>query len=413
MVRQGIFVASVFALTTTLWAATAPHDRSASTPRVAAVAAVPCGSPVASVEGPAFDPENVCSNFPVPQVGAITNPAMQQPDQTAWQIFSELNQPVGGQPAWRGFPEQSEVYPANPNPSNPPLWSAVSGFDASFAARPSVQQRQRPNAVSFVESATVDPCTALANAQQEETRINKDAFDFIIGQNLWYTQGKAAFFKSGQEVNAPTTAREVKANWIPIQASQAGTFVTAKDSKGQLWGLVAMHFLSKEVPGWIWATFEHKTNPCYDKFLKAQDNFGLLPNGTVNPALIQMFQKYGLDTKVYSNYRLDGAQISFTDNTGRPIILGNSVTEFGFQTTASCMTCHGRATMDSTGSKSLSVFNAQGQSDNGTPDPSWYYASFDPETLVYLQTDFMWSIALCPNAVGTTTQNCPAPAFDQ
>lgn len=200
---------------------------------------------------------------------------------------------------------------------------------------------------------------------------------------------------------------------IPIAAGQKGEFVTAVDSKGQQWGLVAFHIVSKEVPDWIWATFEHASNPCYSKYLQAQDRFGLTADGKVSPQLIALFEMYGLDVGVYSNYRLDGAQVNFTDPAGRPIILGNSVTEFSFQTTASCMTCHARATADQTGAGHLSVFNQHGQSDHGTPDPSWYFSSFDPLKRSYLPLDFLWSVAFCPNEIGSTTQNCSLPPVDE
>lgn len=374
----------------------------------------PCGSPVPSVEGPAFDPENICATDPPPQSGPITNPDMQRPDQEAWTIFSEINRPVYGQPFWRTWPEQAEVYPANPDPRNPPTWGSIAGPEEVFRARPSVQQNLRGSAhAEEVAEDAAHPCTELSNAQSEEVRINQHTFEYLIDNHLWYVEGKAKAFAADFDVNFPTNAREVKANWIPIAASQRGQFVSATDSKGKLWGLVAMHFLSKEVPNWIWATFEHKTNPCYNRYLKAQDRFGLTPDGQVSPQLIALFEKYGLDVEVYANYRLDGAQVNFTDATGRPIILGNSVTEFGFQTTASCMTCHARATTDKTGSKFLSVFNPAGQSYHGTPDPNWYFSSFDPLTRTYLPVDFLWSVAICPNAIGSTSQNCPLPTVDQ
>jgi hypothetical protein len=375
----------------------------------------PCGSTQPSVEGPPFNPENVCTSDPPSQVGLITDPDIQQPDESAWRIFSEINRPDHSAPFWRSWPEQAEVYPAVPNPANPPKWKAISGPEPFLRARPSVQQRiLRMN--GGANAAVVEdshPCTLLNQAQKEEVRINEHTFDYLIANDLWYVQGKAKAFATDFVVNFPTNAREVKANWIPISASQKGSFVTTVDSKGQLWGLVAFHIASKEVPNWLWATFEHASNPCYSKYLKAQDRFGLTSNDKVSPELIAMFKKYNLDVGIYSNYRLDGAQVNFTDPTGRPIILGNSVTEFGFQTTASCMTCHARSTTDQTGTGFLPVFNQHNQSDHGTPDPSWYFSSFNPLTRSYMPLDFLWSVALCPNAVGTTTQNCSLPPVDQ
>lgn len=195
---------------------------------------------------------------------------------------------------------------------------------------------------------------------------------------MYYDEGEAARFKSGKAVNFPATAREVKANWLPQSVAEQAfghkvdpsSYVNVQDSHGNTWLLVAMHIVSKEIPIWVWATFEHKNNPCYGKYLPAQDSFGLSKDGKVSPALLGLMKEAGLDPKPWANYRLEGAEVTFTDTTGRPIILGNSVTEYGFHSTASCTTCHARSTTDSTGSGLLSVFDSNNQSLHGTPDPN-------------------------------------------
>ena len=146
-----------------------------------------------------------------------------------------------------------------------------------------------------------------------------------------------------------------------VGSAGAPGYITMQDGSGNTWKLIAMHVITKQLPNWTWATFEHKDNTCYGKFLNPRDNFGFPSGATVpSPALQSVFSHYGVDTSVADNYRLIGAQTDFTDDTGRPIILGNSVTEAGFQTTSSCITCHGRASVTSSGSPGLSVFNPQG-----------------------------------------------------
>lgn len=390
----------------------------------------PCGYPSGSEEGPGFDPENVCASYP-PQSGPITNRATQDPDQQAWNLFAMINSPdpdrSSGEPSWRHWPEQAQVYPANPDPTNPPQWKDISESTPKFRGHPGLQRslKFRENPALFVAPKET-ACKAFSD-NAEETRINKDTFDYLIANKLWYVEGKKANFRSPQPVNFPTEAREVKANWLKIQDVQAALghsvnqsdYLTAVDSKKNTWLLVAFHIVSKETPNWVWATFEHKDNPCYSKYLKAQDSFGLDKKGNVSPSLQEMFKQYSGTKPVpswWSNYRLDGAQVNFTDETGRPIILGNSVTEYGFQTTASCVTCHMRSTTDSTGQSTkkahLSIFNDLGQSYNGTPDPKWFYASFDPSRVLYKPLDFLWSVALCPNEIGSTKANCSLPDVD-
>ena len=109
-------------------------------------------------------------------------------------------------------------------------------------------------------------------------------------------------------------------------------------------------------------------------------------------------------SSVADNYRLIGAQTDFTDDTGRPIILGNSVTEAGFQTTSSCITCHGRASVTSSGSPGLSVFNPQGQSFNGPLQAGWYFGTNGVQN--NFTTDFMWSMTFCAAADASSNSGC-------
>jgi hypothetical protein len=368
-----------------------------------------CGSSVSSEEGPAINAKAECAIAPEP-VKNITNPSMQLPDREAWNLFIANNRAAfKKQPFWLSWPEQSEVFPASPHAKNPPTWKAIADIEPHFKGRRSKQHEQR-----LVPRMTSSAC-ATFNSGLEEVRINQVAFKYIIDNNLWFTQGKAARFDLGTPVSFPSGSREIKANWISQKNAKAAlghpidltNYFWKKDVKGNVWLLVAMHMIDRSIPNWLWSTFEHKDNPCFNTYLKAQDNFGVNENGDTSTELKGLFKKNGMNVKLWSNYRLDGAQTDFTlGGLGRPIIIGNSVTEYTFQTTASCMTCHSRATTDYTGQGSLSIFTPDGQSFNGVPDPSWFYSSFTPATLEYMPLDFLWSVALCPNAVGTKTQNC-------
>ena len=389
-------------------------------------AAEPCGSTVQSIEGPPFDGENVCTEQ-TPQTGTMTNPAMQAPDQFAWEKFAELNRPANNKAGqvvawWRTWPEQADVYVANPNPVDPPQWEKISGLDQLLAGHPSVQLAAanpgiRLNA-SAVTTNTIDQeCQALNNNQVEEARLNQEHVEYVVANDLWYVEGKQAAFAKKLKVNFPTGAIEIKANWIPLgDDHDPSTYYTVADATGKLWGLVAMHLMTKDIPNWVWATFEHKDNPCYNRYLTAQDTFGLDAKGEPSQALLALFKQYGIDAALWSNYRLDGVQVDFTNAMGQPIILGNSVTEFGFQTTSSCMTCHARATTNVAGNGSLSVFDPHNQSYHGAPDPEWYFSSLTPPSQSYLPLDFSWAVALCPNSINSKpsdSPNCSKSTVDQ
>ena len=139
----------------------------------------------------------------------------------------------------------------------------------------------------------------------------------------------------------------------------------------------------------------------------------IYPPGKVTDALLKLFSDAGLAeewTAEWTNYRLKGSQVDFADATGVPILLGNSVTEAGFVPSASCITCHARATINAQGVLSpqagfkstplspvlpglagVSV-PVPNESYNGYPKPSWFWQITDAQaTLQNLQVDFVWS----------------------
>lgn len=209
---------------------------------------------------------------------------------------------------------------------------------------------------------------------------------------------------------------------------------------------MALHISSKDIPNWVWATFEHVGNPGRCDYTGCNDSFGYESSDTVNtgqsknytrphmacdnlplpsfvldlgksypagsrrPSLSAVFAALGIGTtdsttlvpspkdRAWLSYELKGAQVEFADSTGRPTHLGNSVTEGGFVSTSSCMTCHARsgATVAGTIPPALGVFE-NGVTDSGylpssygLPLPDWYNRSGQPPTLQVLQTDFVW-----------------------
>jgi hypothetical protein len=218
---------------------------------------------------------------------------------------------------------------------------------------------------------------------------------------------------------------------------------------GEHW-LVAIHFSSKDTPNWVWTTFEHVNNPGRCDYTGCNDSYGyaspdavaagqarnytrphevcdglLLPSyvldpggsyagGEPQPGLAEAFAALGIGTRdnptlvpeptdrAWLSYRLKGTQVEFTDATGRPTHLGNSVTEAGFVTTSSCITCHARAGTNAGGTVPLplGVFengltdSGYLPSSHGLPQPDWYNQSGQPPTLLVLQTDFAWGFLL-------------------
>ena len=228
--------------------------------------------------------------------------------------------------------------------------------------------------------------------------------------------------------------------------------------------LVSFHVSSKDVPQWVWTTFEHVSMPGRCDFTGCNDSFGYqssLPPGAaegsahnylephqrsdqlsqpswvynrdkvyqpekITPELQAIFDAFDIGTgnsdsaeepdpedKAWLSYRLKGSQVNFTDHEGRPTLLGNSITEAGFMSQSSCISCHSRAGIhiqwqpDPTGpgpvtvkpvanffrlgvfSRQLSDYGYQ-QSVHGIPNPNWFHNDDSSASLDVLQTDFVW-----------------------
>ena len=123
----------------------------------------------------------------------------------------------------------------------------------------------------------------ISQGATEETRHNKATFDFIVQNNLYKISGlKAAF---GKNLQFPIDSIEVKANWVPVSeipaftnnkvtVAQVPQLYHVNSAGGVQYALVAMHVISKLVPNWTWATFEHRFNPGRCDIIGCRDAFG-------------------------------------------------------------------------------------------------------------------------------------------
>jgi hypothetical protein len=105
----------------------------------------------------------------------------------------------------------------------------------------------------------------------EESRRNRAAFDFIVMNKLYSISGLKETF--GKEISFPVDAIEIKANWKPVESIPGFTnnrvsladvprvFHVNTGADGKQYAMVSMHVISKLVPNWTWATFEHTLNP--------------------------------------------------------------------------------------------------------------------------------------------------------
>lgn len=354
------------------------------------------------------------------------NIAIAQPDRFAWEVFVEINKPAINRSAnsnrqlveWQTWISDITLYG---DPCSTPAWPIAA---ESTGLKPSglmeTIKEQNPN---HFQSET----SPFNKEEREQVFLNKVAFDYIVSKGLWFSEGVLERAIQG-DINFPEDAIIVKSNWKRIHEPEKSAYhwqyIDKKDpdstvNRQVLVGLNAFHIIGKHLPDWLWSTFEHIDNPGRCDAIGCKDNFGADPGyvaphrqpnvkyepGALTPQLRAMFDAAGLD-KIWQNYRLKGTQVTFTDNMGRPTLLGNSVLEPNFESTSSCMTCHTRASVSnnttinsqtgkSSGLPVLSHFSPL-QGHVGTPDPGWFQTAQAAAPVrsadIVWRTDFLWEL---------------------
>jgi hypothetical protein len=353
-----------------------------------------------------------------------------------------------------------------------------------------------------------DPDRVIRQSMTEVVFRNRPMLAFVRRNRLYSTDGLAAVFarnnanlgtrdsNSGAPyylanqpgtlatIDFPSDAVMIKSDWViakyakdlygitedPNHPFIKMTIDTASDpnnpnktERAECW-LLAFHVSSKDIPNWVWTTFEHVNNRGRCDYIGCNDSYGYTsadqtcpgqmknytaahttcdnlaspawvfdlgkpyPSGPISSSLDAVFNALGIGNgpppppgamiptphdPAWRSYRLKGSQTEFTDSTGRRTLLANSITEAGFVLTSSCMTCHARAGVNATGSAPLGVFvnevSEQGylQSVNGTPIPDWFHGSSQPPRLQTLQCDFVWGILAASPEVKPGTLQAP------
>jgi hypothetical protein len=361
------------------------------------------------------------------------DPALNNPDKVSWELFVQVTKPAATTgnnnvvfETWASDEDTFQQNPLFPGSTTPPVCATGPAVEAAAPAGAGVQlagsspkilkvpalQRLAPPKPGGQLEATV--------GGSEEVRRNQATFNFIYCNKLYTQTGLKAAFAAGKPISLPIESIEVKANWVPASSVEQLLYHVNTASDGKQYALVSMHIISKQVPNWTWATFEHRNNKGRCDFIGCRDDFGaavplVKAHGTVGqqyPAcaktdvLKAMFNAAGLPA-LWQNYCLKGSQVDFTTATGVPTLLGNSVTENGFVNTSSCLSCHSRASVLASGE------DAQGAgfmtpptpdlcptgspcSPNGTPNPAWFWNNpgTPNQTMKAMQTDFIWAIPL-------------------
>lgn len=353
----------------------------------------------------------------------VPDQAVNSPDEFSWKLFTQVVAPAASTgndnalfETWASDADTFKIPPQFPTGGPSPMSLHPPVLASLMAQRMGLKPHVLPGG-------------------SEEVRRNKVAFQFIVDNNLYTQDGLVKAFVGGKPVVFPTDSIEVKANWIPANSPgiDPSKYHVNTASDGKRYVLVAMHIISKQIPNWTWATFEHEDNAGRCDYIGCRDSFGAIepnvsPMGSngqkypacdKTPALQAMFKAANIGD-VWKNYCLKGSQIDFTDSTGVPTHLGNSVPEAGFVNTASCMTCHARAAVDGSGNATSQAGflvppdaskcpTGNPCSPNGVPDPDWFWSNPGAPSpkMVALQMDFVWAIPYCAIPHGQTRRACP------
>jgi hypothetical protein len=342
--------------------------------------------------------------------------AINRSDEYAWRLFVALNWPanvttktadeskklgVNGPVVWETWKNAPEVYKGDG--SDPGAWldhppvilRQLSDMD-TVPLQQRIRQQRRGQRSGI--TPLFDPNTAGTSAN--ETRLNREAFEFIRTNELYNLQGQLKLVSSKQTtISFPQQAKEIKAQWRRIDVADKARYHWAeiKRSDGAVvtFGLTALHITTKDLPNWFWATFEHVENPNLPGNepwnLASRDRLACdRPPFDCNRAP----KGIGLEGTKWEHYRLRGSQVDFVDGRGNITFLANSQPEAGFQKTSSCITCHARSTIGIVGGEParLEIFN-EDQSFYGAPRPEWYrFKDQAGNQVEFTQLDFVWSL---------------------
>jgi len=348
-------------------------------------------------------------------------------DEYAWRLFVALNWPAD----WRGRRADAGSLLGADRPTVWETWENTAGVFRADGADPgpwrplskppglaaparfeTASLKERPNLRHIVAGRMVPLEDPVSGAHRlTESRFNRVAYDYIRAHELYNLDGQLKLLAEHRVVRFPAATTEVKAKWRPIGAADRRRYHTIEvrqaDGSSRLYGLTALHIVTKDLPNWFWASFEHVDNPRLadgDGWrLPSSDRFAC---GAVHPDCNRAPTGIGLADGVWQFYRLRGTLTRYVDAAGQPLRLANSELETGFQTTASCITCHARASIGMVAGLPvrLPIFDAAAASSPdatpragflGLPQANWFAGGHRDagSASVFAPLDFVWSLS--------------------
>lgn len=336
------------------------------------------------------------------------------PDEFSWRILAAISRPVtqansGGTPPdcwkqpgeynyaeWETWADDDFLFPGTPKPDSPPAWGARHCVKDDLIPDPlSINATWvEPLAGKMLFRGPLPPVPPPGPKNGvEEIRHNQYDLQLIVDTRMWYLEGLSAAFHSGfdgdhvPKILADHAAHhpedryavEIKAEWMKISENDKSDYhwnwSYGQGGTKTLWGLVALHIMTRGLNTWTWSTFENVHTPPNTTLGQCdaygcKDTYGCIdqPNTSFCPTYIppnpqpgheykplqrslssnvrQLLESYG-EWMDWQNYRLKGTQIAYLDDQGQPTHLGNSKLEAQVESkptpTSSCISCHAAA----------------------------------------------------------------------
>jgi hypothetical protein len=362
------------------------------------------------------------------------------PDEYAWQLFVSLNWPASdsacgpdpsktlgaaGPRTWEQWASKRSIF-LNGG-ATPQMWDQLCPVEsagktlAPNSEREAVRTQLREKMQSglggvFAEQSArikifIDPPQGdVSNANDEEVRMNRPAFDFVRENALYKRSTLKKMAADGvRNLDFPHASKEIKAHWIVLRDAKDFSRYYTATIDGKTYGLVAFHITTKDLPRWFWATFEHVDNEkrWSTAMPLAFAGWGVEPVDSFacpeKPAGCNRAPPgIGLEGTAFQNYRLKFAQTDWVTLTGVPVRAVNSKIEGGFiQTKSSCISCHSLALVGAKSPSSIPFeittdeVDADGRVANfvGVVKPSDRIPATgtDPNDQ-FMQLDFVWAL---------------------
>jgi hypothetical protein len=323
-----------------------------------------------------YGPDDPCVNSELQD----TQMALFEPDKYAWELFKALNHPAN---VWAQCPDSAKklgdegpvlwetwrnIRPGarrsvfRPKAAYPGAWRTVSPSKseldrlAGVSNGPLIKNERNVGDVRNVPNNPnrMRPKNAKFGSKiigGEEIRINRVTFMHIRDNELYNRDVLTSLAAQGAQasLDLPPGTKEVKARWARIEAADKPryhwTIFKDRDGDEQLWGLTGLHISTKDLPNWLWTTFEHVD--MQDKFVNASVDAHACPDQPVNCDAAPP----ELNGTKWENYRLRGTQTNFVDVRGRKTVLANAQLEAGIEERSSCITCHSEAALEKRGNQ--------------------------------------------------------------